>query len=221
MSPLQWHPPTDVPTEPPYEMNAPTHRSRVALERVLADPGDRDAWDFLAQTYDEMADEWSAWARSQHWYGSPVRAGLGCAKPAPWALEVGCGTGQATAPLTGFARRVVATDVNRSMLARATRLPSVAYVVCDVRALPFPDRSVPLLVGLNAIPHIREFVRVIGVGGQLLWCTSFGTGTPLYVAPERLSGLLGPGWQGEAGRAGHGDWALFTRTAGPEDRCAS
>jgi SAM-dependent methyltransferase len=209
---LHWHPPTDVPTEPPFEMNAPTHRSRVALERVLAHPDDDGAWGFLAHTYDEMAAEWPEWATSQHWYNSPVRSGLSHAKPVPWALEVGCGTGQATAPLTGFTRRIVATDVNQSMLALAPRLPEVGYVVCDVRALPVPDRSVPLLVGLNAIPHIREFTRVIAVGGQLLWCTSFSAGTPLYVEPERLLELLGPGWRGEAGRAGHGDWALLSRT---------
>ena len=66
-------------------------------------------------------------------------------------------------------------------------------------------------VGLNAVPHVREFERVIAPSGQLLWCTSFAAGTPLYVDPERLRQLFGPGWHGEAGRAGHGDWMLLSR----------
>jgi hypothetical protein len=52
---------------------------------------------------------------------------------------------------------------------------------------------------------------VLAPGGQLLWCTSFGAGTPLYVDPDRLCELFGDGWHGEAGRAGHGEWLLLTR----------
>jgi len=201
-----------VPTEPPPDLGAATHRSRLALEHVLANPEDDASWDFLAETYAEMADEWPEWIVSQHWYDSPVRTGLRYSTPASLALEVGCGTGGATATLAGHTRTLIATDVNDEMLALATRLPNVHYVVSDVRSLPLHDASVPLLVGLNAVPHIKEFNRVIAPGGQLLWCTSFGSGTPLYVEPERLRTLLGPTWVGEAGRAGHGEWMLLSRT---------
>jgi ubiquinone/menaquinone biosynthesis C-methylase UbiE len=159
-----------------------------------------------------MSAGWTQWAQSQHWYNSPVRQGLRQARPAPWALEVSCGTGQATAPLTGFASRVYALDINESMLDLAPRLPEVCYLVGDVHSLPIRTGAVPLLVGLNAVPHVREFDRVLSADGQLLWCTSFGPGTPLYVDPDRLLGLFGPGWRGEAGRAGHGDWLLLSRT---------
>ena len=57
-----------------------------------------------------------------------MRAGLGHAKPAAWAFEVGCGTGQATAPLTGFTSRVIATDVNLSMVDQAPQLPGYERV---------------------------------------------------------------------------------------------
>src|SRR5215218_8712646 len=173
---LNWHAAIDIPTEAPFEMNAPTHRSRLALERVLVDPDDQSAWDFLADTYDDMSSEWTEWAQGQHWYNASVRAGLSHARPAAWAFEVGCGTGQATAPLTGFAARVIATDVNLSMVDQAPQLPDVQYLVSDVRALPLRSGSVPLLVGLNAIPHVGEFSRVIAIDGQLLWCTSFAAG---------------------------------------------
>src|SRR5690606_18587708 len=122
-------------------------------------------------------------------------------------------TGEATVPLAGHAPLVIATDVNVAMVSRAVRPANARFLVADVRSLPLRDRSVPLLVGLNAVPHIKEFNRVIAPGGQLLWCTSFGPGTPLYVEPERLCRLLGPAWGGEAGQAGHGEWMVLSRTA--------
>lgn len=213
MQTLKWHAPTDVPAEPPVDLRAAVHPSRVALEGVLADPDDGAAWRTLAQAYHEMSDEWTAFACGQRWYDAPVRAGLARAQRVDWALEVGCGTGQATASLTGFAPRIVATDVNMSMLAKAPALPEARYFASDVRALPVSTGTVPLLVGLNAVPCVREFDRAIARDGQLLWCTSFGSGTPLYVEPGRLLRLFGRGWQGEAGRAGHGEWTLLSRTS--------
>jgi SAM-dependent methyltransferase len=213
-----WHSAVDRPDTPPPQLNASTHRSRLALERVLADPDDADAYKALAVAYDEMAPEWTAWAQAQHWYAATVAAGMRHAKPARWLLEVGCGTGQATAVLSALGDggredggpAVIATDVNDSMLLGAPALARTSYMQVDVRHLPFADGSVPLLVGLNGVPHLPEFRRVLTPGGQLLWCTSFADGTPLYVPPDRLADMLGPQWSAEAGRAGHGDWLLAT-----------
>ena len=206
-----WHDPVEVPDAPPPELNASTHRSRAALERVLTDPGDDGAWIDLAATYDEMAPEWTEWVQTQPWYAAPVAAGLSHAKPVPWLVEVGCGTGQATEMLSRVGPPVVATDVNMSMLCAAPALPHVCYLAADVRSLPLRTGSVPMLVSLNGVPDLREFRRVVAPGGQLLWCTSFGSGTPLYVTPDRLADMLGPDWTTEAGFAGHGDWVLAVR----------
>jgi SAM-dependent methyltransferase len=212
MRSLHWHEPTDVPTEPPPDLAAATHASRRALERVLADPDDDAAWEFLALTYAEMAAEWPEWSASQQrWYAAPVRAGLRHARPARWGLEVGCGTGEASAPLAAHTARLISTDINDEMIRLAPRLDRVTRVLSDVRHLPLATGSVPLLAGLNAVPHIHEFNRVVADDGQLLWCTSFGPGTPLHVDPQRLLELLGTSWSGEAGRAGHGEWMLLTR----------
>src|SRR5215218_5559263 len=128
-----WHDPVEVPDAAPPELNASTHRSRSALERVLADPADEGAWIDLADTYDEMAPEWTEWAQEQPWYAASVAAGLTHAKPAQWLVEVGCGTGQATGVLGRLGPPVVATDINMSMLREAPVLAHVSYVAADVR----------------------------------------------------------------------------------------
>ncbi|MFS8478309.1 MAG: class I SAM-dependent methyltransferase [Micromonosporaceae bacterium] len=212
MTLVHWHEPTGRPTEPPPDLAAGAHRSRIALERILADPYDDEAWGLLSAYYDEAADGWGEWVQTQRWYVAPVRAGLDHAKPAETVLEVSCGSGQATPLLDAYAPLVLATDSSPSMLAEAPRaLRHTRYALVDVRRLPVRTGSVDLIVGLNAVPHVDEFARVLAPWGQLLWCTSFGAGTPLYVDVERFVRLLGPGWRADAGRAGHGEWLLATR----------
>jgi ubiquinone/menaquinone biosynthesis C-methylase UbiE len=214
MAALFWHPTTHHPSGPAPDLGAAAHRSRAALERILQDPHDDAAWQQLAEYYDRAAEGWEEWTETQRpWYASPVEAGLAHAKQPDVAVEVSCGSGQATPLLDGYASRVVAIDTSAAMLADAPReLPRTRYAIVDVRRMPFRTGSVQLLVGLNAVPHPPEFARVLAPTGQLLWCTSFGAGTPLYVEPERFADLFGPQWRGEAGRAGHGEWLLLTRT---------
>lgn len=196
---------------PPTKLNGREHPSRKALRRVLKEPDDPRAWANLAEVYEAMAEIWTDWADGEADYLDSVHAGLQHAQRAAWVLEVCCGTGQASAVLAQHTERLVATDVNASMVVDAPALPRTTYAVADVRALPVRAGAVPLLVGLNAVPHIAEFTRVLGSGGQLLWCSSFGPDTPLYVSPDELLDLFGPGFRGAAGRAGYGDWTLLTR----------
>ncbi|WP_460365541.1 class I SAM-dependent methyltransferase [Actinocorallia lasiicapitis] len=179
--------------------------------RILDGDADTGTWKNLAESYDEMSGIWTEWASEQFDYVSPVRQGLKFAKPASWALEVSCGTGQATGVIAESVPRVIATDVNESMIERAPRIHGVTYSLMDVRALPLDDRSVPLCVGLNAVLYPPEISRVLMDGGQVLWCSSFGPGTPIYVSPQDVIDHFGAGFVGEAGRSGHGDWVLLTK----------
>lgn len=207
----RWFPPVEPPDQPPPALAGARHPSRLALERLLTDNDDLQAWADLRASYDDMAAEWTEWSNSQPGYAASVREGLSHARPADWIVEVGCGTGEATEVLAQSGARVVATDVNEAMLRRSPRLPHTCYVLADVHRLPFPDASVRLLVGLNAVPDLEEFRRVLAPSGQILWCSSFRELTPLYVAPQRFVELLGPDWTGVAGHAGHGDWVLAER----------
>jgi ubiquinone/menaquinone biosynthesis C-methylase UbiE len=122
-------------------------------------------------------------------------------------LEVGAGTGEASPVVRARFPQVVVTDVSWPMLRQVD--PAFPRVVADVRRLPLATGSVDLLVGLNAVPGAAEFRRVLSPTGRLVWCTSFGPHTPLYVDPEELARHLGPEWHGVARRAAAGDWCLL------------
>lgn len=194
----------------PPDLKADVHPSRRFQERLLRDPEDREAWRGLRASYDEMAEGWREWTDDQRGYDLPVREGLLRARRAEWAVEICCGTGEATAAIAEAVPRVVACDLSLPMLRRRVDVPGVCWAVADVRALPVGTARVPLVVSLNGVFHPAEIVRVLRPRGQLLWCTSFRSGTPLYVPPERMHRLLGEGWTAESGHAGHGEWTLFT-----------
>jgi SAM-dependent methyltransferase len=68
-------------------------------------------------------------------------------------LELGCGTGRVTMPLARAGVRLVGVDRSAEMLARARRRvrrqrrgPRPVLVRADIRALPLPDASVPMVM---------------------------------------------------------------------------
>ncbi|HEX5569278.1 MAG TPA: methyltransferase domain-containing protein [Streptomyces sp.] len=205
-------PPQDLgpPDADPPDLGADVHPSRRFQERLLRNPGDQEAWRGLRASYDRMAEGWREWTDDQRGYGLAVREGLRRARPARWAVEICCGTGEATAAVADAVPVVVACDLSLPMLRRRVDVPGVHWVAADMRSLPLRSAEVPLVVSLNGVFSPPELVRVIRPGGQLLWCTSFRSGTPLYVPPERMHRLLGEGWTAEGGHAAHGEWTLFT-----------
>ncbi|PJE96309.1 hypothetical protein CUT44_17395 [Streptomyces carminius] len=194
----------------PPDLKADVHPSRRFQERLLRNPEDHEAWLGLQLSYERMAGEWRSWTDEQYGYDLPVREGLRRARPARWAVEICCGTGEATAAVAEAVPTVVACDLNPEMIRRRVEVPGVCWMVADVRALPLATARVPLVVSLNGVFNPSEIARVVEPGGQLLWCTSFRSGTPLYVLPDRMRRLLGSGWAVEGGHAGHGEWTLFT-----------
>ena len=207
MATVRWLDDADDATED-EQLQGSSHVSRSMLDRLLDDPDDVGAWSGLQEEYQRQATDWSAWADTQPAYLRSVVEGLEHCDLGGLTVEVGAGTGQATGLLREVCDRVVTSDLNLAMIALAP--PELApRFVCDVRRLPLRDGAVDLLVGLNAVPHVAEFTRVLKPTGRILWCSSFGPHTPVYVEPDRLLEQLGEPWQGIAGRAGSGDWTVF------------
>jgi ubiquinone/menaquinone biosynthesis C-methylase UbiE len=115
-------------------------------------------------------------------------------------LDVGTGTGKAARVV---ARRfpdaqVTGVDLSPAMIAEAQRaLPEelgdrVRFEVADATALPFEDGAFDLVVLLNMIPFFEELARVVAPRAHVLFVSSFGSQTPIYVPPDTLRRRLEP-----------------------------
>jgi ubiquinone/menaquinone biosynthesis C-methylase UbiE/DNA-binding transcriptional ArsR family regulator len=97
-----------------------------------------------------------------------------------WSVgDLGCGTGELTAALAPFVRRVVAVDASRQMLAAAKRrvgdLVNVELRQGELEALPLDDGeldAVIVFLVLHYVPDpvraLTEIARVLKPGGKLL-----------------------------------------------------
>ena len=105
-----------------------------------------EGWDDYAPYYD--------WENAQTVGRRDIAFWQRMAAPVEGAvLAVGCGTGRVALPLARHGSRIVGIDRSESMLARASarvkraKLASrVQLIRGDIRHLPFPDRSFPLVM---------------------------------------------------------------------------
>ena len=69
-------------------------------------------------------------------------------------LDVGCGAGLSTAPLTGLARYCFGTDPAESMVrAAAVRVPSTLFFVAGAEALPIAGDSIDLMSAAGSLNY--------------------------------------------------------------------
>ncbi|MDO3402123.1 class I SAM-dependent methyltransferase [Mycolicibacterium neoaurum] len=99
--------------------------------------------------------------------------------PAGWpVVDVGCGTGAATAILREYGAAVSGIDLSPNMIDHARRAwPSIDFTVGSMTALPLPDESVGGVCAWYSIIHVpddalagvfAEFRRVLIPGGVAL-----------------------------------------------------
>lgn len=98
----------------------------------------------------------------------------GASVPPYRAMDLGCGTGAATAALAEFCR-VAAVDMSDLALSRCRTRGLPWMVRGDGQALPFADGSFDILMGLDVFEHIpedrtafAEAFRVLRPGGILV-----------------------------------------------------
>ena len=131
--------------EPPPDLHADSHPSRFYQERVLRDPKDLDAWRGLRHSYAEMSPDWREWTSEQRDYELSVREGLRAVRPVPWAVEICCGTGEATVAVGEVVPRVFACDLNLDMVRRREDVPEADWFAADVQVTSVADGRVPLV----------------------------------------------------------------------------
>lgn len=115
------------------------------------------------------------------------------------ALDVGCGTGLSTRPLTAIATKVVGVDGSKDMLRLAVRTEGVSYVLSAAERLPFMGGAFELITLCSAIHWLEpsalvQLRRVLTAGGTLVvydvWFPAEMEGVPAFA--EWMQDACGP-----------------------------
>jgi SAM-dependent methyltransferase len=126
-------------------------------------------------------------------------------------VEVGSGTGNTTADLQQAFHDVVSVDLSREML----RLAAVrgTQIQSDASALPVRAGSAAVVALINMFLFPTEVARVLAADGVVLWVSTNGDQTPIYLPPADVLRALPGMWDGITSEAGWGTWLTARRAA--------
>jgi SAM-dependent methyltransferase len=190
------------------------HPMRKVTRQIAFEPG---GWSperrgKVAALFDDLADTWHerhVATRRDAFEDALTRGGPFPAGP---CLELGAGVGVFTAGLAARFERVVAVDLSFEMLRRASGAVA-PRLLADSAALPFASRSAGAVVLVNMFLFPDEVERVLGPDGVVVWVSTVGDGTPIYLPAEEVEAALPGTWDGVASEAGWGTWAVFRRAS--------
>lgn len=98
------------------------------------------------------------------------------------ALDVGCGDGWYTYPLSTIVSNVIGIDISVKRLRRAcSYVRKASFVLCDVNHLPFKDKAFDLVVAAQFLEHMEEPKNAIG---KLVQCVN-DKGLLFFEVPSR------------------------------------
>jgi SAM-dependent methyltransferase len=206
--------PRVIPEKPGRPEWGDAARPMRELTRLIA--VDRDAWtpERLAQIasfFDSMASGWPERDVPERHDAIADALARGGPFPSGWSVEVGSGSGNATADLQHAFHDVVSLDLSREML----RLASFRgrQIQSDASALPLRTGAASVVALINMFLFPAEISRVLADDGVLLWVSTNGEQTPIYLPPTDVLRALPGTWEGITSEAGWGTW-LTARRAG-------
>ena len=204
--------PRVVPEQPGRPVWGDAAREMRELTRAIS--MNRDAWTperaaQITSLFDSLASAWrdrDVPARHDALVDALRRGGP---FPSGWCVEVGSGTGNATGDLRGAFHDVVSFDLSREMLRRASF--DGRQIQSDASALPLRTGSAAVLALINMFLFPGEIARVLAENGVLLWVSTNGEETPIYLPPADVLRALPGTWQGITSQAGWGTWLTARR----------
>lgn len=150
-----------------------------------------------------------------------------------FAIDIGCGNGQASVALAGQFQQVLATDASAAQIGQAQAAPRVHYQVSPAESIPAPSGQADLVTVAQAIhwfDHPRFFAeveRVLKPGGVLaVWGYQLlHTDTALdAIVADFHSRVVGPFWPAERALLDEGYTRIpfpFPRLPAPEFRMSA
>jgi hypothetical protein len=165
----------------------------------------------IRDLFDALAPEWAS-------RGGPDRAlplqdalDRGGLPDGGLCVEAGSGTSTHTPALAAHFGRVISFDLSAGMLAHAA--PGLSVLMrADSAALPFRAGSVPVIVCVNMFLFPAEVDRVLTEDGALVFASTGGQFTPIYLSAEDVLAALPGSWSGVSSIAGHGTWTVARRS---------
>lgn len=160
--------------------------------------------DEVAELFGSRASEWNL---TRHEYTKdPIRDALARAnlKDTQTALEIGCGTGIYTSTIKETFDRVISIDLTFNMLKECSNKNGF-YIQADSMRMPFRDNSISAVVLINCFLFKTEVLRVLKANGKILWISTSGESTPIYLSPEQLDEMF-PNSTIRTSPAGWGSW---------------
>jgi len=199
--------------QPDTVTDLPVLGSESPMRKVTEGVAFDGAWDAarrdkVRDLFYGMAAEWSARfseARDAAVTDALERSGATGGK----VVELGAGSGLATARLVERFDDVVALDLSMEMLRHQPDL--APKVRADASTLPFPDDAADVVVLVNMLLFPSEVDRFLADEGTVLWINTNGHETPIHLSPEAVVDVMPGTWEATAGRAGTGLWAAVRR----------
>jgi SAM-dependent methyltransferase len=210
--------PRVIPDQPGRPEWGDAARPMRELTRSIAiDP---DAWTpgraaQIASLFDSLASGWRERDVPERHEALVDALARGGSFPSGWCVEVGSGTGNATADLRAAFHDVASVELSPEML----RLSSVKgrQIQADAAALPLRTGSAAVVALINMFLFPVEVARVLAEDGVLLWVSTNGDQTPIYLPPTEVLNALPGTWDGITSQAGWGTWLTARRTTEKAD----
>ena len=86
-------------------------------------------------------------------------------------LDVGCGGGFLSNPLSELGHDVTGLDISQESLEVAKKYDTskrVKYIIADARKIPFPDNSFDVIISMDFLEHVTEVQEVVNEISRLL-----------------------------------------------------
>lgn len=167
----------------------------------------------VAELFDSLAPEW-------HTRGGPERLrptedalARGDVPRGGRALEIGSGTGIQTAVLLEHFSQILSLDLSVEMLGLSPRRPGVDLVRGDAALLPVAAGSLDAVICVNAYLFPAEYARVLKRPGRVVFVSTSGEQTPIYLPPEDVVAALEPVLGPLEAKSAHCGWGIWTVVA--------
>lgn len=165
----------------------------------------------VESVFDRLAPDWDRQFPSEAQRLAPLVDALdrGGVTRFGTVADIGAGTAVSSAYLSGRFEVVMGIDLSFEMLRRGS--PGTARVQADAGRLPLGDGSLDAVVLMNAFLFPREVDRVLRRDGVIIWVSSLGPATPIYLRDDELVDSLPGDWGGVGSATGLSTWKVLRR----------